>query len=255
MDIPGRTRSAGRLAAFGAFTLSMLAGVQLNQRAVQEPARYAVWQRWMRAWTRGLLALFGVSPTLDPDTGAPPPQGARLVVSNHRSPLDIALLLTYFGGHVLSRDDLANWPVIGLAARKSDTIFVDRNSADSGLAAIRQIRQRLREGRTVIIYPEGRTFRGDEVREFHAGAFAAVRRLPVELVPVGIAYDPGSEFFDESFMQHFARVAVRPQTRVAICFGPGRPAQGSAAEIAVEMHREVQELTNQARGILSAREA
>ena len=252
MNRLGRTRSAGRAAAFGLWTLSLLAGVQIHQRAVEEKARYEVWQRWMKAWTRGLLALLGVEHVVLPSEGAPPGLGARLVVSNHRSPVDIALLLTYFGGHVLSRDDLANWPIIGVAARKSDTIFVDRNSANSGLSAIRQIRQRLRQVRTVIIFPEGGTFRGDEAREFHAGAFAAVRRLQVELVPAGIAYEPGSEFFDESFMQHFARVAARPKTRVALCFGQGRPAQGSPAQMAAEMHQEVQALMHKARNLLQS---
>jgi 1-acyl-sn-glycerol-3-phosphate acyltransferase len=249
----GRLRSAGRAAAFGAWTLVDYAGVRIHQQSVSAEARYDVWQRWMRAWTGGLIKLFGVEPVISAERAVPLAQGARLVVANHRSPLDIALMLRYFGGHVLSREDLANWPFIGLIARKADTIFVDRQSALSGLSAIRQIRQRLRDGRTVIIFPEGATFQGDQVRDFHAGAFAAVRRLKVELVPVGIAYEPGSEFFDESFVQHFQRITVRPKTRVSICFGKSSFAQGSAAEIAAEMQRQVQELVKQARGGLPTR--
>jgi 1-acyl-sn-glycerol-3-phosphate acyltransferase len=246
----GKLRSASRAAGFALWTFGSLGGAQLHQRIVPPDARYDVWQRWMKAWTHGLLVLCGVEETIASEGIPPRARGARLVVSNHRSPLDIALLLWHFGGHVLSRDDLAKWPVIGIAARKADTIFVDRQSAYSGLSAIRQIRQRLREGRTVIIFPEGGTSRGDEVRDFHAGAFGALKRLPVELLPVGIAYQPGCEFFDENFVQHFARVGVRGKTPVSICFGRGRLAQGSPTEIAVQMQQEVQALVNRARNAM-----
>jgi 1-acyl-sn-glycerol-3-phosphate acyltransferase len=246
----GKLRSYYRAALSTFWTLGLLGGVRLHQLAVKPEARYQVWQRWMKAWTGGLLSLYGVEATISSEVGAPPAGGARLVVANHRSPLDIALLLRRFGGHVLSREDLARWPVIGVAARGADTIFVDRESATSGLAAIRQIRRHLREGHTVIVFPEGGTSRGDEVRGFHAGAFGALRGLSVQLVPIGIAYEPGCEFFEESFVEHVARVAVRPKTRVSICFGPSRPAQGSPAQMAAEMQARVQTLVNQARSAL-----
>jgi lyso-ornithine lipid O-acyltransferase len=246
----GKVRAAARSAAFAAWTLAAVGGARLHQRSVKAEARYQVWQRWMKEWTRGLITVFGVEPIIDPAGAVPPARGARLVVSNHRSPMDIALMLYYFGGHVLSRDDLAHWPVIGLAARKAETIFVDRESAYSGLSAIRQIRKRLVEGRTVIIFPEGQTSQGDQVRDFHAGAFAAVRKLNVELVPVGIAYQPGCEFIDETFAQHIKRVAVRPATRVSICFGPGAIAHGSPVQIAADMQRQVQALVTRARKAL-----
>ena len=57
-------------------------------------------------------------------------------------------------------------------------------------------------GQTVIVFPEGTTFAGDEVRPFHAGAFVAALRTGAEIVPVGLAYQRGSgaAFVDESFL-------------------------------------------------------
>jgi 1-acyl-sn-glycerol-3-phosphate acyltransferase len=250
-DRLGKLRSGYRAAGVVVWTLGDLAGVRLHQRAVKAEQRYQVWQRWMKAWTRGLLLLFGVESASPVDGVVPPAHGPRLVVSNHRSPLDIALLLSIFGGHVLSRDDLAHWPLIGRAARGAETIFVDRQSANSGLSAIRQIRGHLRQGRTVIVFPEGATFAGDVVRPFHAGAFGALKKLNVELIAVGIAYQHGCEFVDESFAQHFARVGARKKTPLSVCFGQSRPAHGSPADMAVEMQKEVQALVNQARKVLS----
>ena len=103
----------------------------------------------------------------------------RMVVSNHRSMLDILVLLAAFGGHLLSRDDLARWPVIGRLAPYAGTLYVDRSSTASGSAAMLAMISRLREGRSLTVFPEGTTYPDDTVRDFHAGAFAAALVMPV----------------------------------------------------------------------------
>ncbi len=231
------------------FTMGMVTAATTHQKLVPEPERDALYQAWMKNWAKGLLKVFGVdaryvnaAPTITPR--------ARLVVANHRSPLDITLMLATFGGSVLSRADLKDWPVLGHAAKSADTIFVDREDARSGVSAIREIRRRLERGRTVIAFPEGGTFAGDEVQPFREGVFAAMRGLTVEVIPVGIAYDPGVEFFNETFMQHLKRVAARPITRVGLCFGEPRIASQSRRELVASLQGEVQALTHRARAML-----
>jgi 1-acyl-sn-glycerol-3-phosphate acyltransferase len=242
-------RAAARVGAMASYTLGMLGGVRTHQRLSPEAGRYAVFQNWMKRWCHGLLDIFGVEVQL----ASPPPtaaSGARLVVANHRSPLDILLLLHQFGGVVLSRADLASWPVLGVAARSAETIFVDRADTMSGVAAARTIRDRLVHGRTVIVFPEGTTHAGDEVRPFFEGAFAAARGLTLEVVPVGIAYQAGSEFVEPTFAAHLARVAGRRRTRVACAFGAPRPMQGTRREISAALRAEIQELVRRARASL-----
>jgi lyso-ornithine lipid O-acyltransferase len=249
-----RTRAGLRVAAMSGFTLGMMGGVRAHQSLVPEPERYALYQRWMKRWCQGLLDIFGVSPLiLHAESAQPPAAGmARLVVANHRSPLDIPLLLRQFGGVVLSRDDLANWPVLGPAARSAETIFVNRKDTMSGVAAARAIRNRLEHGRTVIVFPEGTTHAGDEVHTFYEGAFAAARGLRVEIVPVGIAYQAGTEFVEPTFGQHLARVAGRARTNVACALGNPRPMQGSRRELSAGLRAEIQGLVQTARQALDA---
>jgi len=246
-----KSRAGARVVAMASFTLGMLGGVRVHQRLTTELERYDVYQRWMKRWCEGLLHIFGVEVVL----GSPPPPGAmsaRLVVANHRSPLDIPILLHHFGGVVLSRADLATWPVLGVAARSAETIFVNRTDTMSGVVAARTIRERLLRGRTVIVFPEGTTHAGDQVHTFHQGALAAARGLTLELVPVGIAYQPGSEFVEPTFGEHLARVAGRPKTRVAIVVGEGRLMEGSRKQVAAALHDEVQRLVQRARARLDA---
>jgi 1-acyl-sn-glycerol-3-phosphate acyltransferase len=233
----------------GAFTVAIGQTAVLRLRFVNEPARTQLLQSWVQAWAGGLLRVFGVEQTWG--SGRPrPAQKARLIVANHRSPLDILLMLHSFGGSVLARHDLEGWPVLGWAARHGGTIFVDREDAQSGVKAIREIRQRLRAGQSVIVFPEGTTHAGDEVRPFLGGAFAAVRGLDAELLPVGIAYEPGSEFVDESFVEHVTRVAQRPTTRVALCAGQALPASKDRDAMATNVQREIQSLVQHARASL-----
>jgi 1-acyl-sn-glycerol-3-phosphate acyltransferase len=244
-----KLRSGLRAAGMATLTIGMLGGVELHQRLSRERDKQPVFQSWMKLWAARLLDLFGTEITLAGRL-PPPAAGARLIVANHRSPLDILLMLRYFGGVVLSRADLAEWPVIGLAARRAETIFVDRADKVSGVLAVRALRDRLERGRTVIVFPEGTTVAGDSVLPFQEGAFAAVRGLEAEIVPVGIAYPPGSEFTEDSFLEHVTRVAQRPLTRIACVVGMPRPARGTRKQLAAELHDEVQQLVHQARRAL-----
>jgi 1-acyl-sn-glycerol-3-phosphate acyltransferase len=245
----GMLRSGTRAAAMAGFTLAIGQTAMLRLRTVQEPARTEQLQRWVQAWAAGLLRVFGVEQHWS-GTRPTRPRKARLVVANHRSPLDILLMLRNFGGSVLGRHDLETWPVLGWAARSGGTIFVNRDDPRSGVKAIREIRRRLSAGQTVIVFPEGTTHAGDEVHEFLGGAFTAVRGLDAELLPVGVAYDPGAEFVDETFGQHIARVAQRRVTRVGLCAGTAQPASSDRDDMAERMQREIQGLVRSARGAL-----
>lgn len=174
----------------------------------------------------------------------------RLIVSNHRTALDIGVLMSEVGGSFLSRADLANWPVAGRMAKRADTIFVDRESQGSGATAIRTIRRRLRDGGAVIVFPEGTTFAGDELRPFRGGAFVATKGLEAEILPVGLAYPPGVEYVDQGFVEHVRSVAARPSTHVQLVVGAPFRCEGTTAEVAEKTHEIVQALVLEARRLL-----
>jgi len=247
----GMLRSGARALGMGAWTLTLMPIAVPHMRSRPKETHEKWRRRWVRAWAAGLVRVFGVDLRVTGEKVTAPRRG-RLVVAAHRSPLDIIILLERFGGTVLSRADLRTWPVLGPAAYHGGTIFVDRADERSGVKAIREIRRRLQDGQTVIVFPEGTTHRGDVVHPFVGGAFAAVRGIDAELVPVGVAYEPGCEFVDESFGQHLTRVAQRPVTRVGLCIGKPRDASelGDREAMARAMQAEVQELVHRARAAM-----
>ena len=167
-----RIRRVARVSGFGAMTAAMLPAYALRERFAPESARDELRDRWIAAWCASLLRLFAVRVEILGSVSSARGRG-RLIVANHRSTIDIAILLRAFGGHMVSRADLAGWPLIGAAARKVGTVFVDRADALSGASAVRRMGELLLRGQTVIVFAEGTTFTGDDVRPFHAGAFVA----------------------------------------------------------------------------------
>jgi 1-acyl-sn-glycerol-3-phosphate acyltransferase len=251
-----RVRRVARIAGFAALTATMLPVFVVRRRLAPDDQRASIRRRWLAAWCDVLLRMFGVRlraapvPSLSADRG-------HLIVSNHRSTADILLLLRAFGGHMVSRADLAAWPLVGIAARSVGTVFVDRSNAVSGATTVRTIRTLLARGSTVIVFPEGTTFAGDEVRPFHAGTFVAALRSGADIVPVGLAYETGSgaAFVNESFRAHLSRMASAEPSQVAMCVGEpiGIAGDARAGEVRDRAHAEVQRLVGEARRVVDGR--
>jgi 1-acyl-sn-glycerol-3-phosphate acyltransferase len=223
-------RRAARIAGFGALTATMLPAFLVRRKTVRPEAHSELRDRWMGAWCTTLLGLFGVR-VLSNSVPILPRDRGHLIVANHRSTADILVLLRAFGGQMVSRADLARWPLVGPGARAVGTV--------------------LTQGSKVIVFPEGTTFAGDEVRPFHAGAFVAALRSGADVVPVGIAYQTGSgaAFVNESFRAHMARMAAADASRVAMCVGEpiDLGPEARAAALKDLAHAKVQWLVAEAR--------
>ncbi len=247
--LPPPVRRVVRAAGFAGLTSGLIAAYAARDAITDDANKDALRDAWTKRWATSLLRLFGVSVEI---YGAlPPSAGGRLVVANHRSTIDIGIMLQTFGGHMVSREDLSAWPIVGHAARRVGTVFVDRDDAASGANAIREMRQLLKAGQTVNLFPEGTTFEGDVVRPFHPGAFVAALRTGATILPVGVAYARGSgaAFVNESFLAHLSRMAGAPPTRVAVCIGAPLPISPRARshELRDAAHAAVQELVSDAR--------
>jgi len=246
-------RAPVRLAAAGTAAIGLYVGVKLEHRFLQIGDVRA--ESYTRAWARSILRSFGVEMVVDPRGPKPVevlPRTARLVVSNHRSMVDVLVLLDLFGGHLLARGDMANWPLVGEMAKTAGTLFVDRQDPSSGAGAVQRIRDHLKQGKTIGLFPEGTTFPDDEVRPFHGGAFIALSRAQGEVVPVGLAYaDPSSHYVDETFAEHAKRLLIADRTRVAVAVGAPIPSKGLTSSALRDRSREqVQALVRRARSLL-----
>lgn len=248
-----------RTAAFVGLTLSLYGMLEVDTALSPESERSAVLSRWIARYGRGLLRLYGVrvlarGPTLG-DGGVYPGTDARglgrVFVMNHRSGLDVPISLAHFDATIVSRADLARWPIIGMAARRVGTLFVDRESRRSGAEVTHKMIEAIERGRAIMVYPEGTTHAGDEVRSFRVGAFTAAERTGAELVPVGLAYGgDGSAFVDESFPEHMRRISQARSVVAGVVAGAPIAPGPRAEELRAMAHQQVQALVHEARALV-----
>lgn len=258
----GDVRYSLRGAGFVGLTFSLYAGFKLELAlAKDDAARARVVAKWMNYYGVGLLKLFGIEcraegPFVDrgiryPGTDA---RGrGRVFVMNHRSTLDVFITLAFVEATIVSRADLARWPVIGTVARGTGVLFVDRSDKKSGANVIAAMTGAIERGRGVMVYPEGTTFAGDEVRPFKPGAFLAAHKTGAEIVPVGLTYEREDAcYLDEPVNVHLKRVASARLTRAAISVGDPIPSDGKDVDVLKEEARSsVQSLVHKARRMLA----
>jgi 1-acyl-sn-glycerol-3-phosphate acyltransferase len=229
---------------------ALLSGFHLERR-LREPT-FDVRDRYVRQWTSAMMRALRVETIVDAESARQlraHSSTPRMIVANHRSTVDVFVLLSLFEGHLLARADMAEWPLMGSLARVGDTLFVDRADPQSGAASIQAIRERLKKGRVVGVFPEGTTYAGDEVRPFHAGAFIAIARERGEIVPVGLAYESDTAaFVQQSVVDHLLALLALRRVRVAIEIGAPVASKGLGVQaLATTMQGEVQALVDRAR--------
>lgn len=140
--------------------------------------------RW-HARTARILAL-------DIETIGSPPASPAMVVSNHISWLDIPVLAQALPVTFLSKAEVRSWPLIGWVAAKGGTLFIQRGAKRAADSAIELLQKELALGGNVLIFPEGTTTDGNQLKRFHPRLFAAAQNRQCPVQPVAIRY-PGPD--------------------------------------------------------------
>lgn len=167
----------------------------LSHLIVSQVRSYLVWpsldeQGWHHetlSWSRKLLDILGIS--LHVQGQATP--GAKLVVSNHISWLDIVAINAVVPSRFVSKAEVAHWPLVGRLVTAAGTLYLVRERRRDAMRVLGLMAQALREGHTVAVFPEGTTGSGHELMHFHANLLQAAIDAPVSIQPVVLRYsDP-----------------------------------------------------------------
>ena len=198
--------------------------------------------RVIRLWQGGLMRVFGFRMRR---RGTPLP-GAAMFVANHVSWVDIIALHSQRMMGFVAKREIAGWPLIGWMASRGETIFHQRGNTESLDGVMQQMLARLREGRSVGVFPEGRTRNGAEVGPFHARIFTAAVEAAVPVQPVAlrygnngdaqqlVAFRPGEHFFG-----NFVRLLGEPPREAEACFlEPIAPGSTDGRRRLAELARE-----------------
>ncbi|QIB68461.1 1-acyl-sn-glycerol-3-phosphate acyltransferase [Aminipila butyrica] len=143
--------------------------------------------RIVQNWAKRLLMVAGVSAEVSGLENIPRDR-AVLFTSNHQGNFDIPLMLTSLDQThpLVAKDSLAKIPFLSSWMRLFDCLFLDRTNARQSLKVFAEAEALIKEGKSVIIFPEGTRSRKDEAGEFKEGAYKIALRTGAAVVPVAI---------------------------------------------------------------------
>lgn len=148
--------------------------------------------RKVQWWSAKILRLLGISLEVE---GKPRP-AAALLVSNHVSWLDIAVIHAACPhARFVSKADVLRWPLLGWLIKSVGTLFIERERKRDALRVVHEVAAALARGETVAVFPEGTTGAGDTVLPFHANLLQAAIGSHTPVQPVALRYqEPGQRF-------------------------------------------------------------
>ncbi|MGA2132757.1 MAG: lysophospholipid acyltransferase family protein [Bryobacteraceae bacterium] len=139
-----------------------------------------------RTWGRVLLAVSGVRVRVEGLENLP--EGPSVLVANHRSYMDIPVLLAHIPLQIrfFAKQGLFRIPLLGGHLRRAGHLPVARDNPRASLKSLSEAAKLVRErGLSVVIFPEGGRAPG-KLREFKEGATYLAIKAGVPAVPVGL---------------------------------------------------------------------
>ena len=140
-----------------------------------------------RLWGRSILAASRIKVTVTGMSNIDP-ASPYIYMPNHQSNFDIPVLL----GHLrvqfrwLAKMELFKIPIFGRAMRKAGYISIDRNNRESAFKSLAVAANQIKNGVSVLIFPEGTRSRDGNIQSFKKGGFVVAIDAGVPIVPVVI---------------------------------------------------------------------
>ncbi|MBL1098829.1 lysophospholipid acyltransferase family protein [Streptomyces coffeae] len=172
------TRTLRRSAAFG----RALVGALVRGERIAEPET-------LRSRAAELLNALGIRLEVAGDaTLSAPGATGTLVVANHISWLDIVALLAVEPVVMLAKREVGGWPVVGPLAKRAGTMFIDRASLRQLPDTVREMSALLRDGRSLVVFPQGITWCAGTGGHFRRATFQAAIDAGAPVRPVALEY-------------------------------------------------------------------
>lgn len=117
-----------------------------------------------------------------------PKDGSVVFVSNHQGAFDIALFLSHIPKQkgFIAKIEMKTKPLLSNWMKQIYCIFMDRKSLKGSASAILDGVNLLKQGKTLVIFPEGTRSKGDQIGEFKPASMKLATKAKAPIVPVTI---------------------------------------------------------------------
>ena len=185
---------------------------------------------WLaRLWSKIFLFLFGTRLHV---TGLENIKGDAnyVFVANHSSYADIPIILAGIPHDIrlILRKSLTRIPIWGWALLISPMIIIDRTNAARAKKTLSAAIDKIKEGASVLLFPEGTRSADGKLHEFKRGAFHIASESEANVIPVAII----------GAFEMLPRTSQLPKWGAHVTLKIGKPLQVNAA-ITSEREREL----------------
>ncbi|WP_017755175.1 lysophospholipid acyltransferase family protein [Calidifontibacillus oryziterrae] len=140
-----------------------------------------------RRWARTLVKLTGSTVEVFGEEHIPKDRPV-LFVSNHQGNFDVPILIGFIHKPkgFISKIEVKKMPIIGSYMEAMKCVFIDRKNKRQSVKAIQEGIKYLKDGHSLVIFPEGTRSKGKEIGEFKGGSFRLAVKSEVPIIPVTI---------------------------------------------------------------------
>lgn len=165
-------------------------------------------------WGLITMSLFGMWPSIEGmgnlevlrEVGKNGKVGKKLkpamYVANHASWMDIPYVCRIFGFlnyKMIAKAELLKVPILGKAIQLGGHIFLDRTNRKSQMTAFKSGVQCLKDGVSLVTFPEGTRSKNGRMGSFKMGAFKMAQSVGASIVPISISYADKVQPLDYAF--------------------------------------------------------
>ncbi len=138
------------------------------------------------------------------------PKRAYIFASNHQGWFDIFSILAKLPVHFswLAKEELFHMPVLGPAMRATGYIPIDRTDHRKALESMNRAAMRVRDGTSIVIFPEGTRSPDGVLQEFKKGGFMLAIKSQQPIVPVTISGSHGILPKKGDWVIHPGRISI-----------------------------------------------
>jgi 1-acyl-sn-glycerol-3-phosphate acyltransferase len=140
-----------------------------------------------KIWSRTFLFLFRANVTLI-DKRRSARRGGFVYCANHSSYTDIPVLLGTVDDELrlVLRSNLTRIPIWGWALKLSPMISIDRTNPIRSRRTLTRAVEKIRRGKSILLFPEGTRSADGKLGVFKRGAFHIAFQSTVPIVPIAI---------------------------------------------------------------------
>ncbi len=142
----------------------------------------------MKIWTNTVLFIYGIKVNVFGAENVEASKG-KIYISNHASYLDIFVQLAKLPDNVrmIYKKEINRIPVLGWAMWSVGFVALDRVKIRSAMKSLDKAAKKVREGLSVVIYPEGTRTLDGKIGEFKRGMFFLADKSQADIVPVSLS--------------------------------------------------------------------